>query len=49
VESILEQVELAVAKASNSAGTVLTASQAVEGAAAHLRHTVENFLKRVAV
>jgi methyl-accepting chemotaxis protein len=49
VESILDQVERAVGKASDSASTVLTASQAVEGAAAHLRHTVEAFLHRVAV
>jgi NO-binding membrane sensor protein with MHYT domain/methyl-accepting chemotaxis protein len=47
--SILEQVTEAVAKASGSAHTVLTASQAVEDAAAGLQTRVEQFLQQVAV
>lgn len=45
---LLEQVAKAIGKTSSSAGTVLTASQAVEAAAAKLRENVEGFLRKVA-
>ncbi len=48
VASILEQVTDAVTKASGSAGTALTASEAVEHATAHLREKIEEFLRKVA-
>jgi methyl-accepting chemotaxis protein len=49
VDALLGQVTQAVTKASTSAVTALTASQAVEGAASQLRLKVEEFLDRVAV
>jgi methyl-accepting chemotaxis protein len=49
IVSVLENVAGAVTKMGGSAHTVLTASQAVEAAAANLREKVENFLRQVAV
>jgi len=49
IVSVLENVAGAVTKMGGSADTVLTASQAVEAAAANLREKVENFLRQVAV
>jgi methyl-accepting chemotaxis protein len=49
VASILEKVTQAVSKASNSASTVLTASQNVENAATDIKARVEEFLHRVAI
>jgi methyl-accepting chemotaxis protein len=49
VATIIEQVTQAVTKATDSASTVLTASQTVEDAATHLRQKVEDFLCRVAI
>ena len=49
VVSVLEKVKGAVTKTGSSAETMLTASQAVEAAAADLREKVEGFLHKVAV
>jgi methyl-accepting chemotaxis protein len=49
VASILEKVTQAVSKASNSASTVLAASQNVENAATNIKARVEEFLHRVAI
>lgn len=49
VASILEKVTQAVSKASNSASTVLAASQNVENAATDIKARVEEFLHRVAI
>ena len=49
VASILEKVTEAVGKASNSADTVLAASQNVETAATDIKARVEEFLQRVAI
>ena len=49
VASILEKVTEAVGKASNSADTVLAASQNVETAATDIKTRVEEFLHRVAI
>jgi methyl-accepting chemotaxis protein len=48
VVAVLESVTGTVDHMGGSAETVLTASQAVEAAAAELRHTVEAFLNKVA-
>jgi hypothetical protein len=45
---VLDQVANAVTKTSQSAGTVLTASQSVQDAARALQVRVEDFLKKVA-
>jgi PAS domain S-box-containing protein len=49
VVSVLEEVSGAVTKTGGSAVTMLTASQAVESAAAELRAKVESFVRKVAV
>ena len=49
VVSVLEKVNGAVTKTGSSADTMLTASQAVESAAADLRDKVEGFLRKVAM
>jgi len=46
--AVLDQVMNAVTKTSDSAGTVLTASQSVQDAARALQAKVEDFLKKVA-
>ncbi len=48
VAAVLVEVAGAATETRQSAGSVLTASQAVEEAAAELRHEVEGFLARVA-
>jgi methyl-accepting chemotaxis protein len=48
VVSVLDEVAGAATETRQSAESVLTASQAVEAAAAELRHEVESFLARVA-
>ena len=48
VVSVLDEVAGAATETRQSAESVLTASQAVEAAAAELRHEVEGFLARVA-
>ena len=49
VVSVLNDVAGAATETRQSAESVLAASQAVEAAAADLRHEVEGFLQRVAV
>jgi methyl-accepting chemotaxis protein len=49
VVSVLEKVSGAVSKTGHSAGTMLSASQAVESAASDLRAKVDSFLHKVAV
>ena len=49
VVSVLDEVAGAATETRQSAQSVLTASQAVEAAAADLRGEVEGFLARVAV
>ena len=46
--AVLDEVAGAAIETQESAQSVLTASQAVEAAAAELRHEVEGFLARVA-
>ena len=46
--TVLDEVAGAATQTRRSAESVLTASQAVEAAAAELRHEVEGFLGRVA-
>jgi methyl-accepting chemotaxis protein len=48
VVQVLDDVAGAATETRQSAQSVLTASQAVEAAAAELRHEVEDFLARVA-
>ena len=49
VVCVLQQVSTVTSNMQNSADTVLKASQAVEVAAADLRHRIDDFLCKVAI